>query len=103
MFINYAVNILIMAEEKALIVKLAVPGAILLSLALSGACVYYGWVDTSASTARAGLVILLQMIAYMSFGIAFFLSLGTLAKYYRFKQDELERIGDDAMSGKPPL
>jgi hypothetical protein len=104
MFINYGTNILIMAEEKSLIVKLAVPVVIFLALALCGTCVYVGWFNTTAlGDMQPGFTILMQMIAYMSFGVVFFLTLGTLAKYYKFRQDELDRWGEDALSGKPPL
>lgn len=92
-----------MAEEKSLIVKIAVPVVILFSLVLSGTCGYLGWIDTAALNTQPEFTSLMQMIAYMSFGIASFLTFGTLAKHYRFTQEELDRWGDDAMSGKPPL
>jgi uncharacterized membrane protein (UPF0182 family) len=92
-----------MAEEKSLIVKLAVPVMILLSLALCGTCTYFGWFNTIPSNGTYGITMLFQLVAYMSFGIVFFLTLGTLAKYYKFRQDELDRWSEEAMSGKPPI
>jgi heme/copper-type cytochrome/quinol oxidase subunit 2 len=92
-----------MVEEKSLIVKLSVPVVILLSLCLSGTCAYYGWFDPAASNAHEGLTILVLLIAYMSFGIAFFMLIGIGAKHVGYKKDELDRWGDEAMYGKPPL
>jgi len=92
-----------MAEGNKLIVKLAVPVVILLSLILSGTCVYLGWINPAAISTRTDFPILMQILTYMFLGIVFFLTLGKLAAYYKFRQEELDRWGEEAMSGKPPF
>jgi len=104
MFITYAVNILIMAQERSLIVKLAVPSVILVLIASSGVFAYFGWFDTTWMSAQMiGGDLILKSMAYLMVSLAIILFIGIGARRAGYDQEELDKWGDDAMSGKPPL
>jgi hypothetical protein len=104
MFITYAVNIYVMSEEKSLIVKLAVPSLILVSFVSSGMLAYFGWIDTTWISAQMiGGDLIVKSLSYLTLSFAVILLIGTGARRAGYKQEELDKWGDDALSGKPPI
>ena len=93
---------MIMPEEKPLIVKLAVPVAICVGAALCAWSAYHGWIYTTWTTAQE-TVVLAKVVGVLSGAMALFTLLGYYAERAGYKQEELDRWGDDALAGKPPL
>ena len=102
MFNTYPANILIMAERKSLIVKTAVPVAILAMGIMFGVGLYFSWIDTSWETAQYSLLAVRVLTGAIGF-CGLMLLIGAGAQNAGFKQEELDKWGDDAMSGKPPI
>lgn len=99
---SYPADLLIMTNEKPLIVKIAVPVSICISLALAAWAGYHGWINTSWTSAQeAFLLSKIASVLMAAFGLI--LVFGYAGKRAGYTQDELNRWGDDALSGKPPL
>ena len=99
---SYHTYLMIMPEEKSLIVKLAVPVAICVGAVLCVWSAYHGWVYTTWSTAQEP-VVLAKVASVLCGAFALFTAAGYYADRAGYKQEELDRWGDDALAGKPPF
>jgi hypothetical protein len=82
--------------------NLIVPVSILVTATISAISVYFGWYSVTWSSAPLTLL----AVKICSFAFAFFallLTAGYFAARAGYTRDELEQMGTDAMSGKPPI
>jgi hypothetical protein len=91
-----------MAEQNTQKVNLVVPVAIVALWAVAGICSNFGWNDTTWTSAP------ISIIAAKVFSIIFalaalFFTIGYFGSRAGYTKPELEKWGDDAMKGKPPI
>lgn len=91
-----------MAEEKSLISKWLIPIVIIGECLLIVLFGYLGWIYTTWASAQIYITII-QCIAIAKVLLVLVLIIGFGTKRAGYTQEELDRWGDEALSGKPPL
>ena len=95
-------NILIMTEQKSPIPKWHIPVAILVLTIQFGIGLYYSWIDITWESIPNSLFAVRILTGAIGF-VTLMLIIGVGARNAGYTQEFLEKMGDDAMIGKPPL
>jgi len=91
-----------MTEQKSPISKWVLPAVVLASVVMFGIGLYFSWIYITWETVPNSLFAVRILTGAIGF-VTLMLIIGAGARGAGYTQESLDKMGDDAMMGKPPL